>query len=438
MSATAPTFKKGQAWLVTIISILCSLVVAMVTFKAISTAPLMMQYFGVGIAEYGSVTGIVGALAIVGAIPSGIALAKMGPRRLMILIMVISIISTFLQIIMINAGASFVAFMAVGGLGAFVYGMWTVNGPMLVTAWFPAEKRGLPNSISTAWVSVAMMIILLVSTPLFMIAGIDPSTGTVNPYGFIYVWWMIAILLIISLILCLIFVRMPKPENSFLEAAPQAEGQKKAKFSDGLKLPAVWMLIIMFLVYGFITAAYGNYYPTYLNSPVEQSGLGMDLGSANLLSSVTTYVMLAMNFIWGFVLNKIPNKGYGVLNLVISILTGLVGIAMFNMPNVGIVAPYLIIYGIVSQMYPPVCFAMLPEVVDSPEQLSAGMGVLAIFSNLAGVMATILVGIVQGAFGTWQSLTLLMVIFTIATIVAALVFMGIYRKKFAQKHAELA
>ncbi len=434
-TAAQPTFKAGQAWLVIIITIICSLSMAMVTFKGLSTAPLLMEYFSVDIGSYGTITAAIGAVAIIGSVPSGIILAKLGPRRLVILCLAVGAASAYLQIIgAAIPGIDYLTFMLMGVPGSFVYGMWTVNGPFLTTAWFPAEKRGLPNSISTAWVTLAMMIVLNVSTPLFSIDGINPETGDVYASGFIYVWWAIAILMTICVVLAFIFIRMPKPENNFMVGMEGGQ-QNKGSIIAGFKNFGVWMIIVMFLLYGFVTAAYGNYYVTYLNDDVAAGGFGMSVGDSNLLSSVTTYVMLAMNFLYGFLLNKIPHKHYGTFSLIITILTIIVAFAMFNLPGVGFVAPFLIVYGIVSQMYPPVCWIMLPEITDSPEEFSAASGVVSVIANVAGVLATAVVGVVQGAFGTWQSITIPYAVLSVLGLIAAIIFIPFFKKKYAQHRA---
>ena len=184
MTTTTPTFKAGQAWLVTIISILASLGMALSTFKAMTTVVYMMTTFGIDIGTYGSVTSAIGTLSIIGSIPAGAMLAKLGPKRLMIICLAAGALSAYLQIFtcaMFAADGNFLMWMVMGVLGCFFYGMWTVNGPLLTTAWFPNEKRGLPNSISTAWVSLAMMLLLTVSAPLVALGG-D------SPYAFLNIW----------------------------------------------------------------------------------------------------------------------------------------------------------------------------------------------------------------------------------------------------------
>lgn len=436
MTANTPTFNAGRAWLVTAISIICSICIAFVTFKAMTAAPYMMAYFQVDIGTYGAITSSVGLLTIVGSIPVGFLLAKMGPRRLMIMVLAGCAISGYLQIACVGAG--FMVFMWLGGIAGFFYGMWAACGPMLVTAWFPAEQRGMPNSISTIWISLAMMIILNISAPLFAMAGGTPENP--EPIGFLNIFWLMSILLTICVVLCIFFVRMPKPENSFLEAVPEGGEQKKSKFTDGFKNLGTWMLLLIFLAYGFVTASYGNYFPTYLTAPVVSDdplvaggGLGMDFLAANSMSSITTYVMIAVNIIWGFVLVKIPNRRYNFLVIIMAAGLGILSLFMFSMPSEGFIPTWQILYGVFSQLFPPVCFAMLPEMANSPDELSASIGIVVFISMVAGTATAITIGAVTAA-GGWGACFWVMLVLLVIAVLAAVILLPFYRKKFNERH----
>ncbi len=427
MTETTPIYNPKKAWLATGIVILVAVFAAMVTFRQMTVVPLMMEYFNVSVGTYGNMSALVSLTTLIGALASGPLQAKIGPRKLMIICLILFILSLGLQIIAGYMNFDFVTFMVLNVFGSIAYGAWMTAPPVIIAAWFPAEKRGLPNSISATWISFAMLIILVVSNPLVALSG-DSSFGWIN------IWWMIFILMVIGLVLVLVFGKMPTAENDFMEKVP--EGQPRAKMSDGLKNSGVWMLILMFLTFGFATAAFGNYFPTYLNAEVAQGGLGVDLEEANNLTSISTYVMVIVGFVWGFVLNKIPNRRYDLLMFIVILLTALSGIIMFILPNTAVIVPYMIFYGVISRLFPPVCFVIVPEICRSQEEVSVSVGILSVISNLIGTVATSICGSFVDIFGNWNSIVIPNIIFAIIGIIAGIALFPIYKKKFTMYRKE--
>ncbi|MGI6216236.1 MAG: MFS transporter [Coriobacteriales bacterium] len=437
MAETAPVYNAKRAWLVTVMVVIMATFAAIVTFRQMTVVPLMMEYFQVDIGTYGNVSALVSLFTLVGALVSGPFQAKYGPRLLMLICCILFFVSVALQIWAAYAGFPFVVFMFLNVFGTLAYGAWMTAPPVVIGAWFPAEKRGLPNSISATWISFGMLIVLTTSTPLVEMGG-D------SPLAWVNIWWMLFVLMIIGFVLILIFGKMPGPENSFLPKAE--ETGEKAKMSNSLKNSGIWMLILCFFCFGFATAAFGNYFPTYLEAPATAytdpttgivtagGGFGMDMAEANSLSSICSYVMVVMGFVWGFILNKIPNKKYNTLNLWVMIFTAIAGVIMFDLPGSGAVIAYMFFYGIVSRLFPPVCFTILPEICKNQEEVSMGTGVLSLVSNLIGTLATSICGTMVAVTSNWNSLFWPNLFFGIVGLVAAIALMPIYRKKFAAKH----
>ncbi len=428
MTDESPIFEAKKAWLATSTVIIAGIFAAMVMYRQMSVVPLLMEYFGVSVGTYGNVSAIVGLFTIVGALVSGPFQAKFGPRRTMIVCLILFTLTMSFQLLVAYLAPNFILFMAFGVFGYMAYGAWMVVPPVIIAAWFPSEKRGLPNSISTAWISFAMLILLTVSNPLVALAA-DESFAWIN------IWWMILILLLIGLVLVLLFGKMPSAEHNFMEKIP--EGASKAKMRDSLKNSGVWMLILMFLSFGFTTAAYGNYFPTYLSASVDQGGFGIELSDANSLSSISTYIMVVVGFLWGFVLNKVPNKRYNTLILVVMVLTVINGVAMFALPSASLLIPYLIYYGIVSRVFPPVCFVIVPEISETQEEISLSIGILSVFTNLMNSVANGLCGTLVDVTGTWNSIVIPSSIFGLIAIVAAVGLFSIYKRR-AKDHQGLS
>jgi len=438
MTATTPTFKAGKAWLVAAVVIIAATFAAIVTFRQMTVVPLLTAYFGIDVAEYGNVSAIVSLFTLVGALASGPLQVKIGPRMLMIVCFILFLIGTGLQTVAALGGWGFIPFMGVNIFATIAYGAWMTAPPIVIAAWFPAEKRGLPNSINATWISFGMLIVLTVSQPLVEMGG-D------NPLAWLNIWYMLIILMIIGLVILILFARMPKPDNDFMEKA--ADTGEKAKMGDALKNPAVWFLMFMFIAFGFGTAAFGNYFPTYLQAPTEAivdpatgivtpgGGFGVDPGTANTWSSWSTYVMIIVGFLWGFVLNAVPNKHYDKLNLFVMIVTCAAGCIMFVLPSAAIVLPFMIFWGFASRLFPPVCFVIVPEVTKNQEEASVAVGAMAVVSNLIGTIATSVCGMIAVGAATWNACLWPNVLVSVIGIVCAVLLMPIYAKKYAAKHS---
>ncbi len=429
MATTTPTFNRGRAWLITIIIIYSFMAFGMSAYKQMSVIPLMLEYFNIDIGVYGTIAGAVGLFCIVGSIPSGVILAKLGPRRLLILSYIIGIAGMVLQIFLGYAGVSFALFYWVGVIGVLVYGCFSVASPMLITAWFPPAKRGLPNAIGTVWISLAMLLVLVSTNGLL---ELTPNSAT----AFLNVWWLIVILMAIALLLIALFVKMPPAEHYFIEtrveeASPKG-GKQKSGIVQGIKKPGVWMLVLIFLVVGFLSAAFGNYFPTYLSDSVDVGGGGLDLAYANTLTSITTYVMLVVCVVYGFVLNKIPTKQRAVWLLIFEILIIITGFWMFNCS--GTEVAFLLVYGVTSQLVGPVLYCVMPEICDNADELSGGIGVVNIIAMISGSLATALTAGVRAFFGTWQSVNIITGVFGAIGLVCAIAFVFYYKKKVMQRY----
>lgn len=213
---------------------------------------------------------------------------------------------------------------------------------------------------------------------------------------------------------------------------PEDAGKPKASLIDGLKAPGTWLILIMFFMFSFLTSSFAGFFPTYL-----QQDLGMDMVSANSVTSVATIANIVAGIAGGFLLNRIAPSKRSVYLFVVTILIGVCGIAMYNMPGIAMVIPFCIVYGLISQLFPPTAYAIAPETAYSPDTVSGTLGVITFGSNLAGACGTFITSVVMTAFGnSWQAATIPNALFAVLAVVAGAALI-LYMKKRSQQHAKV-
>ena len=298
----------------------------------------------------------------------------------------------------------------------FAYGLIVVTTPQFVSMWFPAQKRGLPNGVTSLWFSFGSLIILNLTGVLMTVTG--SWTGD---------WMFSAGFMVVILVLVLLFAKEPADENNFLEAEIPAEtaGEKKPSIVDGLKSPATWLLLIVFFLFGYMDSAFSSDYPTYLSAD-----LGLDVASANSITSIATAAMMVSGIVFGIVLNKVKVTKRPTILLVIAVLVGVCGLIMFNLPSVGMVIPFLIVFGLVLQTFPGTAYSVAPEAAASPATVAVTMGVMGIGQNFSGVFGTLITSLFVDNMGTWQSVTIPNAIFMVLGVVCAVALVRVMKKQY--------
>ena len=446
MTASAPVFRPGKAWLMALLGLFGGVAYGIAMFKGMTTLLMTLAYFQVDYAFISAVGAPIGLLSIVSGLPAGFLMTKIGPRNLLLLCLGCGIIGSAVPLLVLNATNNYIAFVYSGFLMPFGYGALSVGGPIFVASWFPTQKRGLPNAVAGLFVPIATLIVLLVSMPIATTFGtLDPVTGLYTD-GFIPIGWFSVFFLCAAFVAAAIWVRLPEPGQSFLETAAadvrSAEEQaaaKKAGKAAAFRNPGIWMIIIMFFCFGFASMSYASYYPTFLTeAPEIGGGLGIPMEQANLLTTIGSYFMMATSLAFGFFLTRINPSKYGMWMFIAGIGTCFVTVAMFLITSIPGVVVYLIIYGIIQEMFPALYTTMFPTFCDSNDELSVGFGMVATFSNAVGTVGGIILGFTRQFAGSWQAVAVPGAIFAACCLVASIAIFRIWKKRWPIVSARMA
>ena len=407
------TFAGGKAWLVVIIAMFVQVAFAAGLMKAPATMMPIMQQFGVDEVAAGNLMNANGIVALILALPGGIIMQRIGARNVTLIALVIGIVGNVVGLL--GGGGSFEVLVASRAIEGFAYGLIVVTTPQFVALWFPAQKRGLPNGITSLWFSIGQLIILNATAGLMSMAGGSWQAD----------WYFVIGFMVIMLILAFIVCKEPPEEHNFLEVVKEDDSQPKPGIAAGLKSPTTWLLLLVFFLFGYVNSAFASYYPTYL-----QQDFGADLGTANSMTSIATVAMIIGGIVMGFVVNKVKLTARPILLLVVAILVGVCGLVMFNLPSIAFAAPFLFIMGLCFQAFPGTAYSVAPEAAASPATVSITMGVMGIGQNFSGVFGTLITSLFLTGMGSWQAVTIPNAIFMVIGVVAGIALLPLMKKQY--------
>jgi MFS family permease len=457
MTATAPVFRPGKAWLCTIAQILGSVGFGLSMYKAMTTLTLMITYFQIDYTLYGSLTGIVALFSLITAIPGGLIMGKIGARNLALTCLVlgcIGIAAPTLLLVICQRSTSFVAFILLGIPGTLGWGAMSVAGTALISAWFPPKKRPLPMGCAGMFVPLSLLMVQFMSSPLIGMASYDGFTEEEiafcfgqSPAGIIPVNVAFSIYIIIITIFAFFAIKNPKPENSFLGATAADEQAGGAEFSegkssDGFKSLGVWLCILVFICYTWGSTSFASYWPTYIESDPSMGGFSVEPATANMFTTAVTYSMIAVSLIVGYILTKINRDYWWILVLIVTCCIFFNDWFLFSIPSAGWFVPFLIVYGCTQELWPCITYTLVPEFVDTPKALGAALGSVSFFMNVAGTVVNATNGVIadtQVYTGTgWSALSGPLHVAAILAVIFGVCLIFAWRRRWAVLKARAA
>ena len=443
----------ARSWVIAGVVIFATLCFACSQFKVTGTMVYIIDDWGISLTTAGLLMSLPSLANLIIALPGGAILQRLGSRKTLLAILVIGLICNVLGAL----APSFTPLAITRFFEGLCLGMVTIVSPAVIAQTFAPEKRGLPMAIFSLWVSLGMLCVLNICnivTPL---------------YGWQAVWWVVAALLGVALILVAAFVKEDgapdnagNRENSSAResegvsddadarksedtqddvgaresedapgnagvregegvpgdagvhvGAPAQPAPAKVSWLQAAKSPGPWLMAFVFFVYSVGIMAYNSYYPTYLNQ-----SFGFDPEQANAIVSVSTLVMIVAGLAIGVVLNKVANRHHAKMLVGAVALYAIAMIVQFNLPDAGMALPAVVFIGLTAQLVVPLIYDVLPD-TTAPEMVPVAMSIGAFGMGAGSVLAAVICGAFVDAFGTWSALALPLGVLGAAAIVAA-------------------
>ncbi len=361
------------AWIVLTVVMLAGIAGPFNQFKVPPVMPVLMDAFGIDLTAAGALMSIFAITGLITALPAGMVLQRFGLKTTGLAAILFMLTGALLGA---SAGMYNTLFASrlVEGVGLSLI---AVIGPAAISAWFPAERRGLPMGIWATWVSLGSLLVYNLAPPV-------ETAG-----GWQAVWWMSAGLTGVAAILYLLFFR--EPTQAQFAQSDNVLADKNA-FKKALARPGIWLLSFAFGCFNFaIIGVIATYYPTYLKA-VQ----GYDLAGASLVTSIKMIVVIITAPLIGGLIDRVgsPRK--------ITLWSFLAVAAFMAFPfsiSGWMIPASMVALGILAGTIPTCIFTSVPETIGWEAPAGIGMGVILVGQNLGQLLGPVVFGQLVETFG---------------------------------------
>ncbi len=348
-------------WGIVAVVVLAGIVAALQIGKAAIAAPLIRDDLALDLAALGWVVGIFGILGLVGGIPAGAVVARVGDRRMLILGLLGIAAGSFLGAV--SSGYPMLLASRVGeGLGFL---MVVVAGPTILNRVVSGSDRNIAFACWSCFMPTGMAVAML--------AG--PFIGDWH-----WIWWICGGT---ALLMSLVILRMvddaapalPKPMAALLEDVGRT-----------LSRSGPLALGLLFSLYSLMFFAVFSFLPVLL-----MDRMGLPYLEAGLLSTLATVFNIIGNLSGGVLLSR----GVGRIRLVTGALVvmGVTGFGIFS-TLLGDVPTFLLclLFSVVGGMIPATLMSTAPMVAPSAAMTPIVIGLLMQGSNLGQMVGPVSIG----------------------------------------------
>jgi len=374
---------KRYAWVVMAALFVAAMAVSINQYKVPPVMPVLMQVFGLDLTMANLLMSIFSLSGFLLAIPAGIVVHRIGPKRSGLVAVGAVIVGAGLGAISSGA-AALLASRTVEGL-SFVFMM--VVGPALVSLWFSPEERGVPMGVFATWVPVGSLIIL------------NAAPALESAFGWQSVWWFGCLYGVFGFLVFWALVRLPKvvastPANPGQRGAGQGSSERLlSSVRTALANRNVWLLGLLFFCFTMVFPGFSNNMPTYLHTV-----RGYSLAQAALIVSLSSLATIVGCPLMGLLSDRIGSrkKVYTAALLIVAVLW------LLPYQLTGAAIPlFLVVFGLVAGAIPTMIFASLPEVMERPELAGIGMGGVVMLQNLGLLLGPVMFGRIVQVSGNW-------------------------------------
>jgi MFS family permease len=371
--------RRQYAWVVLGALFVTAIAVPINQYKVTPVMPVLMEVFGLDLTIANLLMSIFSLSAFLLAIPAGIIVHRVGPKRSGLV--ALGAVAVGAGLGALSSGAA--VLLTSRTIEGISFVLMMVVAPAIISLWFRADERGVPMGVFATWVPVGSIIVLNVAPAL------EPTLGWQGAWWFGCLYGMAAFLLFWAL------VKMPSapPGTGDSEARHGAGGSTMTTVRTALANRNVWFLGVLFFCFTMCMPGFMNNMPTYLNTV-----RGYSLAAAALIVSMSQLMTVVSCPFMGFVSDRAGSrkKMYTVALIIMAALW----LLPFKLSGTGIVL-FMCVFGIVAGVIPTMIFASLPEVMRRPEWAGIGMGAVVTLQNLGLLLGPIMFGRIVQVSGSW-------------------------------------
>ncbi|RJP60008.1 MAG: MFS transporter [Deltaproteobacteria bacterium] len=250
--------QNSYGWIILGILTVAQLVMSMGAYTWGPLAPVLRDEFNLSRAQIGTITSVLYFASVIIAIPSGIAVDKLGARIMLIISLIIMGIPFAIMALAKNY-LFFIVFAAVGGLG---YGMINQISTKGIMYWFSARFRATAMGIKQTGVTLGGAIVAVL-LPALTVA---------------YSWRLgvlvIGILMLVMAFLSLIFYKerpVLPAEGASNVASTSKKGQKEGSLLKVMSNPVLLILCLITPLMAFGQTGIASFLVLYLEEELNFS-----------------------------------------------------------------------------------------------------------------------------------------------------------------------
>lgn len=335
-------------------------------FKASPTLTVIGADLGLDAGGLGLIMTFYSICALVMAFPGALVMRKIGVKSMVVISCIIMIVGTAISAISTDA-APFLVGRAIEGVA---YGLICVCGPNILPRLFPRKLMGTAVGIWSQWIAVGTIIAFFCAPLIFNATG-----------DWRGVWYVSLLLEVISLVLLLLFVKMPKVNENEIVA-----GNADVKVKHGKQFfGAALAVCIVFFIWCYLYLVNINgMYPTFL-----QEVKGMSVADSSMLPNWLAIITIPVGIFAGILSDKFPIRkwtlviGYVVVALIFFFLAFAPG------TDAGSAWAFCIIMGLCASFIPTYTRGITPVLCTDSFKCDMALGAMAFVTGLAQVCAVV-------------------------------------------------
>lgn len=290
---------KWLLWFVMYFSALC------VSLSQFKIATIIGNLVGtMGLSNPANIAYLMSVFAIAGiilAIPGGAILGKLGPKKLLMCLMVSLLLGNLIGAFAIN---SFQLMLVSRILEGVAFSMIIMVGVVLISEWFAGTKIvGTAIGLFCTFPAVASGIMLNVSTPI------------ANAIGMQSLWFIVGAFVLIALIMVAAIIPGQKSAPDQSGGAP--EEAEKASIGESIANSKVWLMAVCQGCVAFILFTFLQLYP-YIFTVFY----GLPESTANFYGSLAGWFGLPFSIVSGVIIDKFKNAPLLILIAFIFVAVG--------------------------------------------------------------------------------------------------------------------
>lgn len=346
--------------------------------------PIMLELneaLGLTLVESGWLMSIMSLLGLILALPTGPIIMKLGVKWATVLAASVQLVGSLIG----TFAGGFELMMVSRALEGVALGLCNVVSFAVVTAFFPPEKRGIPNSLVTSMYLVAVFMMMNVAVPI---------TSAFEWQG---LWWFANILSALSVLAALFLIPGKSEEINFDEDEAEASDEK-VDYKKLLTNRSMWFAPLIFVLFNIGAYGVSTYMPTYL-----VDGVGADQATANLAASWNMFAGLPAALVVGVLLNKLQVRHRKYTTAVAMFVLAACYFAAFTVPTIGLAIAVMVLLGFFSSFVPVSLYTIGPDIIPSAAYAAIILAIVTFGQNLGMTLGPLVVGYIVELLGDWAA-----------------------------------